>query len=266
MCGICGTFGARGPLPPGARLSVEAMNRAQAHRGPDGDGFYEHPQAVLGHRRLAIIDVAGGQQPIANEDRTVWIVFNGEVYNHRALRPILEARGHRFTTHSDTEVILHGYEEFGPAIVDRLEGMFAFAIFDSRRRELFAARDRLGKKPFFYTLQDDVFSFASELPALAQAPVWRGELDLSALEGYLSLGYFLAPATIFKDVHKLPPASWLRVANGAVEIRQYWDVSEFDTDTRPDDVLLVDHVASPSAVVRRLTSVPSVRDVQRSPA
>ena len=138
---------------------------------------------ALGHRRLAIIDRAGGHQPMANEDGSCWIVFNGEIYNHRELRPLLEAKGHRFRTSCDTEVILHAYEEFGRACVDRLEGMFAFAIYDGRRQELFAARDRLGKKPFFYTVLDGMFHFASELPALAHSPLWRGDVDLTALEG-----------------------------------------------------------------------------------
>src|SRR5512132_417935 len=139
MCGIAGMFSLRDQLPPSARRSVEAMNAAMAHRGPDGDGFYEQPRVILGHRRLAIIDRAGGRQPMSNEDGSCWIVFNGEVYNHRALRPLLESKGHVFRTSSDTETILHAYEEFGPACLDRLEGMFAFAIFDGRKRQLFAA-------------------------------------------------------------------------------------------------------------------------------
>lgn len=216
------------------------MNAALAHRGPDGDGSYDSPTAVLGHRRLAIIDRAGGHQPMANEDETCWIVFNGEIYNHRDLRPILEAKGHRFRTHSDTEVILHAYEEYGPACVERLEGMFAFAIYDARKRELFAARDRLGKKPFFYTVLDGMFHFASELPALAQSPWWKGDLDLTGLEGYLSLGYFIAPQTIFKDVFKLPAGHWLRLRDGHIEVREFWDVTEFDTDHRPTPELLTD--------------------------
>jgi asparagine synthase (glutamine-hydrolysing) len=214
------------------------MNAALAHRGPDGDGFFDAPRAVFGHRRLAIIDRAGGRQPMSNEDGTCWITFNGEIYNHRSLRPLLEAKGHVFKTASDTEVILHAYEEFGPACVDRLEGMFAFAIHDGRKQELFAARDRLGKKPFFYTVLGGVFHFASELPALARSEFWRGQVDLTALEGYLSLGYFLAPATIYRDVWKLMPGHWLRVANGRVETWQYWDVTEFDTDHRPDEELI----------------------------
>src|SRR5580765_5574407 len=189
MCGICGAFAFEGALAPAVRESVPKMNRALAHRGPDGDGFFDHPRASFGHRRLAIIDRAGGHQPMTNEDGSCWIVFNGEIYNHRDLRPLLEAKGHRFKTASDTETILHAYEEFGPGCVDRLEGMFAFAIYDGRRQELFAARDRLGKKPFFYTVLDGTFHFASELPALRHSPRWRGDVDLTALEGYLSLGY-----------------------------------------------------------------------------
>jgi asparagine synthase (glutamine-hydrolysing) len=240
MCGLSGMYGLRGPLPPTARASVAGMNAAIAHRGPDGDGFYEHPRAVLGHRRLAIIDRAGGAQPMSNEDGSCWIVFNGEIYNHRTLRPLLESKGHVFRTSSDTETILHAYEEFGPECLDRLEGMFAFAIFDGRRQELFAARDRLGKKPFFYTVRDDVLSFASELPALAACAGWQGDIDLTALEGYLSLGYFVAPATIYRNVFKLLPGHWLRASNGHVETRQYWDVTEFDTDNRSTEDILND--------------------------
>jgi len=255
MCGISGLFALNGPLDPEVRAALPAMNGALAHRGPDGDGCFDDTRVALGHRRLAIIDRAGGHQPMANEDGTCWIVFNGEVYNHRSLRPLLEAKGHRFRTVSDTEVILHAYEEFGPACVERLDGMFAFAIYDGRRQELFAARDRLGKKPFFYTVLDGTFHFASELPALARSPRWRGDVDLTALEGYLSLGYFIAPSTIYRDVYKLPPAHWLRVADGRIEIRQYWDVQEFDTDHRPDEQLIEEIDATlREAVTARLES------------
>lgn len=238
MCGISGIFALEGNLAPHARQSVERMNLALSHRGPDGDGFFERPECVLGHRRLAIIDRAGGHQPMSNEDGSCWIVFNGEVYNHRELRPLLEAKGHTFRSSCDTEAILHAYEEFGPACVERLEGMFAFAIYDGRRRELFAARDRLGKKPFFYTVIDGMLHFSSELPSLAQATGWTADVDLVALEGYLSLGYFLAPSTIYRGVSKLEPGHWMRVAGGRVQVRQYWDVHEFDTETRPDAELL----------------------------
>ncbi len=240
MCGICGAFSLDGPLDPEVRRSVADMNAALAHRGPDGDGFYHAPQVALAQRRLAIIDRAGGRQPMANEDETCWITFNGEIYNHRSLRPLLEAKGHRFRTNSDTEVILHAYEEFGPACVERLEGMFAFVIYDGRKHELFAARDRLGKKPLFVAILDGILHFASELPALARSPRWRGDVDLTALEGYLSLGYFLAPSTIYKNVFKLLPGHWMRASVRGLETHEYWDVREFDTDHRPDNELLED--------------------------
>ena len=250
MCGICGVFALDGTLAPGMRRAVSAMNAALAHRGPDGDGIFEDAHVVLGHRRLAIIDRAGGQQPMANEDDSCWIVFNGEIYNHRALRPLLEAKGHRFRTSSDTEAILHAYEEFGPACLDRLEGMFAFAIYDGRRRELFVARDRLGKKPLFYTVLSGMLHLASELPALAESPLWKGDLDPAALEGYLSLGYVVAPSTIYRGVHKLMPGHWLRAADGRIEVGRYWDVTEFDSDTRPTETLLGDIDDTLRAAVR----------------
>jgi asparagine synthase (glutamine-hydrolysing) len=238
MCGISGAFGLDAPLQPAVRDAVRRMNEAITHRGPDGDGFHDDERVALGHRRLAIIDLAGGRQPMSNEDGSVWIVFNGEIYNHRDLRPDLEARGHRFRTSSDTEVIVHGWEEYGPAVVDRLHGMFAFAIYDARRRELFAARDRLGKKPLYYTVIDGVLHLASELPQLRRAAGWTDDIDLTALEGYLALGYFVAPATPYRGVYKLLPGHWLHAKDGRIETREYWDVAEFDTDTRSDDEIL----------------------------
>jgi asparagine synthase (glutamine-hydrolysing) len=240
MCGICGVMAIEGELHPALVRGVRAMNTAIAHRGPDGDGFYDDGPVALGHRRLAIIDRAGGAQPMSNEDGTCWIVFNGEVYNHRTLRPVLEARGHRFKTTSDTEAILHAYEEYGTGCLERLEGMFAFAIYDGRKRELLIARDRLGKKPLFYAMLGGALHFASELGALRASPVWRGEIDLSALEGYLSLGYFLAPQTAYCGVSKLEPGCWLRIAQGRLTGGRYWDVQEFDTDTRPEPALVSD--------------------------
>jgi asparagine synthase (glutamine-hydrolysing) len=238
MCGIAGIVALEGVLPPHAMSSVQAMNASMAHRGPDGDGFFVDDRAVFGHRRLAIIDLAGGRQPMANEDGTIWIVFNGEIYNHRALRPLLEARGHVFRSSSDTEAIVHAYEEFGPACVDRLEGMFAFAIYDTRRQVFFAARDRVGKKPFFYTILDGALHFASELPALSAGSAWTGDVDPTAVESYLSLGYVIAPSTIYRGVSKLLPGHYIQVADGRLVTRQYWDVTEFDTDDRPSDRLV----------------------------
>ncbi|MBL8144054.1 MAG: asparagine synthase (glutamine-hydrolyzing), partial [Acidobacteria bacterium] len=238
MCGISGLFALDGPIDPSISAAIRPMNDAIRHRGPDGDGFFTDQRAALGHRRLAIIDVSGGAQPISNEDGTVWIVFNGEVYNHLPLRAELIARGHQFKTRSDTETILHAYEEFGTDTPARLEGMFAFAIYDQRRQRLFAARDRLGKKPFFFAVLDRTLHFASEIRSLFASPAWKGDLDLSSFGAYLSLGYVPAPRSVFRDVRKLMPGHWLLAADGRIEEREYWDVTEFDTDRRPAPVVL----------------------------
>ena len=258
MCGICGAAALQGMLDPLVTDSVRAMATALVHRGPDGEGFHDSGWASIGQRRLAIIDRAGGAQPMPNEDASCWITFNGEIYNHHALRPVLEAKGHVFRTRSDTEVILHGWEEYGTAVVERLEGMFAFAIVDQRRRELFLARDRVGKKPLFYTVLDGVLHFASELDALRQVPAWQGELSPEALEAYLSLGYVLAPDTIFRGVHKLPPGHWLHVTGGRPVVRRYWDVTEFGTDRREPAALVetVDEVLGEAVRCRLESEVP----------
>ena len=255
MCGIAGAFALDGPLPPFMPAAVRAMAARIAHRGPDADGFLDRDVACLGHRRLAIIDIARGAQPLSNEDGTCWIVFNGEVYNHKALRPRLESAGHRFRTSSDTEAIVHAWEQYGPSCVDLLDGQFAFAILDERKRELFIARDRLGKKPLYYAVIDGVLHFASELPALSASPLWKGEVDLSGLEAYLALGYFLAPQTPFAGVFKLPPAHTLHAKDGRLAIRRYWDVTEFEPMTGREDELLT-HVdrALATAVADRLES------------
>ena len=237
MCGICGAVATDGELNPAIRAAIGPMTATLRHRGPDGQHSFDDVAAALGHARLAIIDRAGGDQPIPNEDRSLWIVFNGEIYNHHALRADLSARGHSFRTASDTEVIVHAYEQYGAGCVDRLEGMFAFAIYDVRRRELFVARDRLGKKPLFWAILDGALHFASEIKAIAASPAWDGAIDASALESYLSLGYVVAPDTIYRHVRKLEPGHWLRAAGGRVEIRKYWDIEEFDTVGLSDDVL-----------------------------
>ena len=228
MCGICGVVAMDDVLDPGVRGAIGRMTATLQHRGPDGQGVFSDPVAALGHRRLAIIDREGGAQPISNEDGSYWIVFNGEIYNHRALRARLIARGHVFRTTSDTEAIVHAYEEYGADCVPMLEGMFAFAVYDVRNREVFIARDRLGKKPLFYAQLGGALHFASEIKALRASPVWNPAVDLTELEGYLSLGYFLAPGTIYRHVRTLPPAHWLRLRGGRVEVRRYWDVERFD--------------------------------------
>jgi asparagine synthase (glutamine-hydrolysing) len=238
VCGICGIVSASGQLSPDLRLAIGPMTDALAHRGPDGEGFYGDAHAVLGHRRLAIIDREGGRQPMTAEDGKLWVVFNGQIYNHRELRRQLESKGHRFQTVSDTEVILHAYEEFGVECVTRLEGMFAFAIYDSDSHTVFAARDRVGKKPFFYAMLGGAFHFASEIKSLAHSPVWDDAWDQGALEGYLSLGYVVAPETIYRHVKKLEPGHWLRFQNGTLETRKYWDIECLDDETRSEAALL----------------------------
>jgi asparagine synthase (glutamine-hydrolysing) len=228
MCGITGVFALGGELDPDIKHAIGAMTTALRHRGPDGEGFFSDSRAAFGHRRLAIIDREGGAQPMCNEDGTVWITFNGEIYNHRDIRTELLAKGHVFRTHSDTETIIHAFEEFGEDCVERLEGMFAFAVYDQRRGDLFVVRDRLGKKPLYYAVLGGVLHFASEIKALRQSPAWDGSLDLEGLEGYLSLGYFLAPATVYRDVRELQAGHWLRVRRGVIDVKQYWDVRCFD--------------------------------------
>jgi len=225
---MCGVVAREGVLDPKLRASIGAMTATLRHRGPDGQSVFTHDAAALGHRRLAIIDRAGGTQPMTNEDESCWIVFNGEIYNHRALRRRLLDRGHTFRTTSDTESILHAYEEFGTDCVRMLEGMFAFAVYDTRRRELLMARDRLGKKPLYYAELGGALHFASEIKAIRTSPVWDPTINLPQLEQYLSLGYFVAPDTVYKNVRSLPPAHWLRLRDGHIEIRRYWDIERFD--------------------------------------
>ena len=225
MCGLAGKMIARrdGVVP--ASL-LKAMCDRLAHRGPDGDGYYIGDGVGLGHRRLAIIDLPGGRQPIANEDETVWVVFNGEIYNYQALRAELAARGHRFRTESDTETIVHLYEEHGESFVDRLHGMFAIALWDARARTLLLVRDRVGKKPLYYSeLAGGGVAFASELDALLVDPEVKRDIDPEALDAYLSIQYVPAPLSIYKSIRKLPAGHILRCAGAGVTLRQYWDVS-----------------------------------------
>jgi asparagine synthase (glutamine-hydrolysing) len=255
VCGICGVVSLDGELPPDLAGAVGAMTDRLRHRGPDGGAVHRTPWFAFGHRRLAIIDRAGGEQPMTNEDGSVWIVFNGEIYNHLELRRDLEARGHRFKTHSDTEAIVHAYEEYGDACVERLDGMFAFAIADDNTRRVLLARDRLGKKPLFHATLGGVLHFASEIKAIKASPAWNGARDLDAVEGYLSLGYFVAPATAYRHVRKLEPAHVLALDGSRVSIRKYWDIENFDTERRARAELLDEIDARLSAAVaQRLES------------
>jgi asparagine synthase (glutamine-hydrolysing) len=228
MCGIAGIIDTRS----GSRVehsTVHRMCERIVHRGPDEEGIYVKDGTGLGMRRLSIIDVAGGQQPVFNEDRNAWIVFNGEVYNFPDLRPDLEAKGHKFRTHSDTEVIIHLYEEMGGDCVQKLRGMFAFAIYDERHQKLFVARDRLGKKPLHYAFHNGKFLFASEIKSILEVAPELAEVNVSALWQYMNLGYVPDPATAFKHIHKLPPGHLLEFHRGEIRVRQYWDIPQYAT-------------------------------------
>src|SRR5579862_1080893 len=223
MCGICGVICGHDGVGP-QRSELERMTERLRHRGPDAGGVYVNGRAGLGNRRLSIIDLAGGDQPISNEDRTVWIVYNGETFNYRELRADLAARGHRFATVSDTEVVVHLYEEHGPDCVRHLRGMYAFAIWDACRGTLFLARDRLGIKPLYYAEQDGGLVFASELKSLLAGFHGPREFDPEAVEEYITLGYVPAPRTILRGIRKLPPAHSLEWAQSRITLRRYWDV------------------------------------------
>lgn len=226
MCGVAGLFhfsGARVPDPVLLRRMTDAMQ----HRGPDGEGFHAEPGVALGHRRLAIVDLAGGVQPMANAEGDIVVTFNGEIYNHEAMRRELEAAGHRFRTRSDTEAILHAWREWGPDCLQRMNGMFAFAVWDRAAGVLFLARDRLGEKPLHYAqLPDGTVAFASELGALLTLPGLSRRIDPRALEDFLSLGYVPDPATIFTGIHRLPAGHSLLLRRPGIATlprpQRYW--------------------------------------------
>ncbi len=221
MCGICGL--SHSDERPGDREILQEMNEAIRHRGPDSDGYFAAAGIGLAVRRLAIIDVKGGDQPISNEDGSLWVVQNGEIYNYPELRIELERRGHLFKTKSDTECILHFYEDEGDACVQRFRGMFAFALWDTKQRRLLLARDRLGKKPIYYAVQNGQLCFCSELGGLLKALPQRPEVDLEAIDLYLSLQYVPEPRTVYKGIYKLPAAHSLVWKNGEIEVHRYWD-------------------------------------------
>lgn len=209
------------------------MAQALEHRGPDDVGFYFDERAGIGIRRLSIIDIQGGHQPISNEDASKWIVFNGEIYNYRDLKQTLEVLGHTFRSKSDTEVIIHAYEEFGEECVLYLNGIFAFVIWDKTKQKLFAARDRMGVKPFYYHLEKDVFAFGSELKSLLKNPAVERKIDLVALGQYLSFEYVPVPRSMVKGVFKLPPGHTISFSPKGFSLKQYWDISFARSESRP---------------------------------
>ena len=222
MCGFAGF--AITDTAPDPRRVIELMGDRISHRGPDGAGYHVDDRMALAHRRLSIIDLEGGAQPIYNEDRSLVIVFNGEIYNYRELREELLAAGHEFSTESDTEVILHGFEEHGSGILDRLRGMFAFVIWDAKAGRLFGARDIFGIKPFYYYRADGEFMFGSEIKSLLEHPGFRREVNAEALRPYLTFQYSAMNETFFKGTYKLPPAHWFTYRDGKMQIERYWDV------------------------------------------
>ncbi|HKW94457.1 MAG TPA: asparagine synthase (glutamine-hydrolyzing) [Methylomirabilota bacterium] len=226
MCGIYGAFSTDAARP--VQLEVlDRMTQVLAHRGPDGEGRHVAGSFGMGMCRLSIIDLASGTQPMSNEDGTLWVVFNGEIYNYRELTADLVARGHRFDTASDTEAVVHLYEEYGERCVERLRGMFAFAIWDGPRRELFLARDRLGIKPLYYAATSEGFLFGSELKALVQSPWLTPRLHRRGLTAYLQYGYVPDPLTILEGVAKVPPGHTLRVRSGLPATpRRYWQPTD----------------------------------------
>ena len=228
MCGIAGIVSAQS----GDRIDAETIHRmcqSIVHRGPDDEGLFVKDGTGLGMRRLSIIDVAGGHQPVFNEDKSIWIVFNGEIYNFAELRPELESRGHRFSTHSDTEVIVHLYEEMGAECVQKLRGMFAFALYDQREKRLLLARDRFGKKPLHYALDGGRLYFGSEIKAILAVAPELAKVNQEALLQYMYFGYIPDPATAFTPIQKLPPGHLLEFEKGQIRLRKYWDLPRYGT-------------------------------------
>ncbi|HEY9788564.1 MAG TPA: asparagine synthase (glutamine-hydrolyzing) [Candidatus Obscuribacterales bacterium] len=222
MCGIVGYLNMNLEHLDGSDELIQKMCHSIEHRGPDEDGSIIIGPAALGMTRLSIIDLATGQQPIPNEDKSIWIVFNGEIYNFHELQKLVSDKGHKLATHSDTETIVHLYEEYGTDCLQYLEGMFAFAIWDANQRRLFVARDRMGEKPLHWGIFDGTFIFGSEIKGLLTHPKVTKALDPAALRKYLALEYIPAPSSIFKGIHKLMPAHYMVVEGGEVKIRNYW--------------------------------------------
>jgi len=252
MCGICGTIGFD------SQDMVSKMNAAMIHRGPDSAGIYRDKVVCLGHTRLAIIDLSSlGNQPMSNNDESLWITFNGEIYNFIQLKDELIAKGHSFRSKTDTEVVLHLYEEFGIDCLKYMRGMFAFAVWDKRRDILFAARDRLGEKPFFYYYQNGKFIFASELKALVASGQIKREINENAVRGYLTYGAVQSPQSLIKGIYQLLPGHYLTFNGNKLEINRYWGIysskSHYSKNKEQDDIKEIHDILG-QAVRERLTS------------
>ena len=239
---------------------LKQMTRTLIHRGPDEEGYFvnDNGSAGLGHRRLSIIDLATGRQPLSNEDGSIWISFNGEIYNFKDLIRDLEAKGHIFRTKSDTEAIVHAYEEWGTDAVKKLRGMFAFALWDENKHQLFLARDRVGKKPLYYLDDTRRFMFGSEIKAILQAPGVSRQIDYTSFYDYLSLLYVPAPKTIFKSIKKLPAGHWAMVTADTIKIESYWDLSFFPDNELTESRMMEDllNILEESTRIRMVSEVP----------
>ncbi len=254
MCGIVGIFRTTGISPADIETTI-SMRDTLIHRGPDSCGLYHDRYVVLGHRRLSIIDLSGGMQPMSSVCKRFHIVFNGEIYNFHELKKELEEYGENFFTNSDTEVLLYSYARWGKKCIERLNGMYAFALWDSKERKLFLARDRLGKKPIYYLWDGTTFIFASEMKSLTKPSLTSGEIDPYALDCFISLGYIPSPFSIFKDIKKLPPGSFLEVEKGRKREQRYWQV-DFSYKVKKDEDELSEELEDllKDAVKIRLTS------------
>ena len=235
MCGIAGFVN---DMPIDTKCPVlKRMTDIIAHRGPDSEGHYIDEHAALGHRRLSIIDLGGGKQPIYNEDGSLVITFNGEIYNYQPLREQLIEAGHTFTTKSDTEVLLHGYEEWGVELLQKIRGMFTFVIWDRNKRELFGARDHFGIKPFYYAKMNGTFMYASEIKSLLQHPDFVKELNEKALKPYMTFQYPAIGETFFKGVFKLPEGHYFTYRDGKMSIHEYNDEHFRESSTKLDPLV-----------------------------
>ena len=258
MCGIAGIVGTE-PDAVVEATAVRRMCQTIVHRGPDDEGIYAKGPVGLGMRRLSIIDLAGGHQPVHNEDQSIWVVFNGEIYNFPELRPELKSRGHHFYTNTDTEVIVHLYEDLGSECVHKLRGMFAFAVYDERQRRLLLARDRLGKKPLHYALTGGRLLFGSEIKTILAVAPELTEIDREGLLQFFYFGYIPDPYTAFAGIHKLPPGHLLELVNGEIKVRQYWDLPEYGThEPRSEEDCLeeLEHRLAETVRVRLISDVP----------
>src|SRR5882724_5183500 len=258
MCGITGWANLDSRTPPheGAEELLHAMCERMIHRGPDSEGLFVTNGAALGMRRLAIIDLVTGEQPVFNEDKSVAAILNGELYNYRELREDLEKRGHFFRSASDTEVLPHLYEEYGVAMVNQINGMFAFALWDAKRRRLFIARDRFGEKPLYWGVFDNTLLFASEPKVLLAHPTVKPALNLQALRQYLSFDYVPAPLSIYAGIEKLPAAHTLTLEDGHISIAPYWRLSYKTSQPAPNEEEAAEHLQKllADAVRMRLVS------------